>query len=111
MEQKLSSSGDKKNHSGKDIVDKIEDRSGNSSATIGNNVSDSSQWKEQRTKSFQKPKEIFQLSLFNRFSFWEEENEDESEVDKGSTDLNQSIAENGSDELTCSPKVEGRRTL
>ena len=44
MEQKLASSGDKKNHSVKDIVDKIEDRSGNSSATIGNNVSDSSQW-------------------------------------------------------------------
>ena len=56
-----------------------------------------------------------QLSLFNRFSIWEDENGDESEVDEGSDGLDHSFGENGSDGLTRSTKksekqVEGSRT-
>ena len=91
MERKLSSSRDQENHGGKDIVDRIEDRDGNASANLGNDVSDLNPWKEQRKKSVQIPTERVQLSLSNRFSFWE----DESEVDDGSDDLNDSFGENG----------------
>ena len=77
MENKLSSSRDQENHGGKVIVDRIEYRDGNASANLGKNVSDLNPWKEQRKKSVQRPKETVQLSLFNRFSFWEDENVDE----------------------------------
>ena len=106
IEKKLSSSRDQENAGGKDIVDRVEHRDGNASANLGRNVSNLNPWKEQRKKSVQRPKETVQLSLFNRFSFWEDENVDESEVDDGSDYLDHSFCENGCNGLTTDKMVE-----
>ena len=93
----------RKDHNQKDCDDKNEDGIAHISINQGNDGSELNPWKEQRKKSVQKPKETVQLSLFNRFSFWEDVNE--SKVEAGSDDEDGKFDKDCSDQLTCSPKV------
>ena len=81
--------------------DDNEGRSVKVSASVDNDGPELNTWKEQRHKSVQKPKETVQLSLFNRFPYWE----DESDVEDDNNDTDGSDDENNSDQLTSSPKV------
>ena len=62
------------------FTEKIKARDVNTLEHLGDNDSVTNPWKEQRKKSVHKPKQTVQLNLFNRFSFWEDENDDESEL-------------------------------
>ena len=104
MEKKLLSSKDHEH-----FLDKIEGRTRGvkTSTSVGNDGTELNTWKEQRNKSVQKPKESVQLSLFNRFSHWEDANADESDVEDDSNDKDCSDDNNEIDELTYSPKTVG----
>ena len=99
MEKKILSSKDDEH-----FLDKIEGRSAKTSTSVGDDGTELKTWKEQRKKSVQKPKETVQLSLFNRFSYWEDANGDESGVENGNHAKDVSDDEDDSDELTCTPK-------
>ena len=98
----LLSRKDQEDRNQKDCVEKIEDRIVNISMNLGNDGSQLNPWREQRKKSAQKLKEPEQLSLFNRFSFWEDENGDESD---GSDDEDGRLDKDCSDQLSLSPQV------
>ena len=103
MAKKLVSRKDQEDHSRKDYLVQIEDRIVGNSANLGNGGSELTPWEVQRKKSVPKLNETVQLSLFNRFSFWEDE--DKSDVDDGSDDEDDRVDKDGSDNLPCSPKV------
>ena len=96
MKKKLLSS---KDHT--DFLSKIEGRSVTTLATVGNDGTELDTWEKPRKRSVQKPKEKVQLSVFNRFSYWEDANEDESGVENGNHAKDGSDDEDDSDELSC----------
>ena len=94
--KKLLSRKDQEDHG-----DKIEDRSVKTSINLGNDASELNSWRKQRKKSAQKLKEPVQLNLFNRFSFWEDDDEDAS--GDASEDFD------GSDEFHCPQKTMNKK--
>ena len=107
MKKKILSSKDQK-----DFLNKIEDRSVTTSATVDNNGTELDTWEKPRKKSVQKPKEKVQLSVFNRFSYWEDANGDESGVEIGNHAKDGRDDEDDSKKLTCTPKdVQSKWTI